>query len=47
MLSLREKLWQKWKKKKTSFKKLIKCLDDCANIVYDGNSVYFSRRKEI
>ena len=27
-------------------KKILKCLDECPIIVYDGNSVYFSRRKE-
>ena len=46
MLSLRKRHWQKWKKKKIRIKKILKCLDECPIIVYDGNSVYFSRRKE-
>ena len=36
----------KMEEKEDQDKKILKCLDECPIIVYDGNSVYFSRRKE-
>ena len=36
----------KMEEKEDQDKKFLKCLDECPIIVYDGNSVYFSRRKE-
>ena len=36
----------KMEEKEDQDKKILKGLDECPIIVYDGNSVYFSRRKE-